>query len=113
MHSFRLVETLAHMNLDLPSFRPVARAYLQDVAEFLEDMERATLRRDHEAVARSAQAMHRVARLIHADELVRLAVQLEGVAQTGALDDLASSLAALRAENNDVTEVLREITDDE
>ena len=112
MQSFNLAQALAQLNLDVPSFRPVARAFVQDVTECLEEMERATALRDLEVVARSAQALHRVARVIHADGLVRLAVQLEGVAQTGAIDELPSSLAALRAENNDVTEILREITDD-
>lgn len=113
MQSFNLAQTLAHLRLDILSFRPVARAYLQDVMEYLEAMVQAHACRDYAAIAQSAQAMHRVANVIHADELAHLASELATWADAGDADGVGRSLRKLHLANHRVTATLRMITDDE
>ncbi len=109
MHSFNLSQTLTHLNLDVPSFRPVARAYIQDVTEFVAGVTRAAERLDFPAIAESARALKRVASVIRADELARLADQLEASAQTEDTESTAQVLGQLHHENRDVTAVLRTV----
>ncbi len=113
MQSFNLTQTLAHLRLDVPSFRPVARAYLHDVMEYLEAMDQAHACREYATIAQSAQAMTRVANVIHADELAHLASELATLADAGDADGVGRSLRQLHLANLRITNTLRMITDDE
>ncbi len=106
MHSYQLAETLEQLNLDVPSFRPVARAFILDVTECLADLERAAVAVDYASIVQSAQALERVARVMHAGALVQVASQIAANAQAENLERITESLGHIRAKTRGESDLL-------